>query len=315
MKTVLVFVFGIAASGAPVTFAEHVAPILYRNCVQCHRAGEPAPMSLTTYKEARPWAAAIRESVQSRKMPPWHADAHYGTFANDPRLSEHDIATLTQWAATGAKEGDPARLPAAPQYTDGWQIGKPDAIVKIPQPVKMQPKERDRYLYFYVPTNFGEDKWVTKVELRPGNHRMVHHAHVYLYANHKVNPAETLAKPGVPNTIKQGDVLVINPEMPVLDDGCESSNGGGWPGKAITEDGATLGTYLPGREPDVYGNGLARKIPAGSMLQFQIHYNADFLKDDALDQTSVGFVFAKEPPRQQSHRLNVRQQAIPHSGR
>jgi len=82
-------------------------------------------------------------------------------------------------------------------------------------------------------------------------------------------------------------------------------NGGEWPGKEIGEDGATLGTYLPGREPDVYGNGLARKIPAGSVLQFQIHYNGDSLKDDASDLTSVGFIFAKEPPRQQSHRLNI----------
>lgn len=304
-----IFVFLLASAAAyaeqPVTFTEHVAPILYKNCVQCHRAGEPAPMTLLTYKEARPWAAAIRESVQSRKMPPWHADPHIGEFANDPRLSDKDIATLAKWATTGAKEGDPAKIPAAPRFAEGWGIGTPDAVVRIPAPVHMKPSERDRYLYFQVPTNFGEDKWVTAVELRPGNRRMVHHAHVFLFANKKSNPAEKAANPGVPNTIKQGDVLLINPALPVADDGCRLPNGGEWPGKEIGEDGATLGTYLPGRDPDIYGAGLARKVPAGAVLQFQIHYNADFLKEEGSDLTSVGFTFAKEPPRQQSHRLNI----------
>ncbi len=295
----------LCSAAQPVTFTENVAPILFRNCVQCHRPGEAAPMSLMTYKEARPWAAAIREAVQARKMPPWHSDPHFGKFSNDPRLSDAEIATLAQWAVTGAKEGDPAKLPAAPQFAEGWRIGTPDAVVSIPQPVRMHPKERDRYLNFRVPTDFGEDKWITGVELRPGNRRMVHHAHVYLFANRKSNAAEKSANPGIPNTIKQGDVLVINPQLPVRDDGCSLPNGGEWPGKEIGEEGATLGTYLPGREPDIYGHGLARRIPAGSVLQFQIHYNADFLTDDASDLTSVGFVFAKEPPRQPSHRLNI----------
>src|SRR5256885_205926 len=78
---------------ANVTFTKDVAPIFFNNCVQCHRPGEIAPMSLLTYKEARPWARSIKEKVATRVMPPWHADPHFGQFENDRRLSDKDIET------------------------------------------------------------------------------------------------------------------------------------------------------------------------------------------------------------------------------
>jgi len=89
-----------------VTFNKDVAPILYQHCVVCHHPNDIAPMSLMTYKEARPWAAAIREAVVRRVMPPWHADPHVGEFRNDPRLTDQDIQTIDAWAKSGAKEGD-----------------------------------------------------------------------------------------------------------------------------------------------------------------------------------------------------------------
>ncbi len=97
--------------GAPkeVTYNRDVAPILYKNCVVCHRPNDIAPMSLLTYKDTRPWGRAIREAVVQRKMPPWHADPKVGDFLNDPRLSDADIATIDAWFRTGAKEGDPER--------------------------------------------------------------------------------------------------------------------------------------------------------------------------------------------------------------
>src|SRR5262249_58519686 len=89
-----------------VTFNE-VAPIFFKNCAQCHRDGEAAPMSLLSYKDARPWAKSIREKVTSKEMPPWHADPHVGQWANDRRLSQSDIDTITAWVDGGAQEGDP----------------------------------------------------------------------------------------------------------------------------------------------------------------------------------------------------------------
>ena len=90
-----------------VTFTKDVLPVLQKNCQSCHRPGQVAPMSLLTYKEARPWAKAIKAAVTTRKMPPWFADPTYGHFANDRSLKQGDIETLVKWADSGAAEGDP----------------------------------------------------------------------------------------------------------------------------------------------------------------------------------------------------------------
>src|SRR5262249_9194218 len=105
-----------------VTYTRDVAPILARNCVTCHRAGEIGPMGLTSYAEARPWAKAIREAVVSRKMPPWHADPHYGVFENDPKLAPKEVDTLVAWADAGAPQGEARDLPAAPSFPSGWVL-------------------------------------------------------------------------------------------------------------------------------------------------------------------------------------------------
>src|SRR5438067_2420161 len=115
-----------------VTFSKDVAPIFYKSCVTCHHPNDIAPMSLLTYKDARPWAAAIREAVKQRVMPPWHSDPHVGQFINDPRLADEEIATVEAWVRSGAKEGDPKDLPAAPVFQHGWHI-KPDVILTIPE--------------------------------------------------------------------------------------------------------------------------------------------------------------------------------------
>src|SRR5438270_12106207 len=92
---------------ADLTFSKDVAPIFYDHCVVCHRPNDVAPMSLLTWKEARPWAAAIREAVLTRRMPPWHADPNYNHFSNDARLSDADVQTIVSWAKNGAPDGDP----------------------------------------------------------------------------------------------------------------------------------------------------------------------------------------------------------------
>ena len=112
---------GVAAiASAEPTFNKDVLPILQNRCQGCHRPGEAAPMSFLTYKDTRPRAAAIREAVSTRKMPPWHADAAHGTFRNERRLTDAEIETLSQWAKTGAKEGDPKAAPAPRQFAEGW---------------------------------------------------------------------------------------------------------------------------------------------------------------------------------------------------
>jgi hypothetical protein len=170
---------GKAENSANVTFSKDVAPIFYRNCTACHRPGEIAPMSLLTYKDARPWAKSIREKVANREMPPWLADSQHGEWLNDRRISQEAIDTIVAWVNTGAKEGDPKDLPAMPQYTDGWRIGKPDEIFATPE----QSVPADgvvKYQYITVPTNFKEDRFITSAEIRSSGREVVHHVIVFV---------------------------------------------------------------------------------------------------------------------------------------
>ena len=122
----------LGAGPKEVTFHKTVEPILQARCQGCHRPGEAAPMSLLTYQQARPWAKAIKEAVLLRKMPPWFADPAHGSFSNDRRLSREEIDTLVAWADTGAKEGDLRDAPPPKTFTEGWAMGKPDAVVQMP---------------------------------------------------------------------------------------------------------------------------------------------------------------------------------------
>ena len=298
----LVFCAFSAETGPPVTFNRDIAPILNQHCTKCHHANDIAPMSLLSYKEARPWASAMKEAVLTRKMPPWQADPNYGQFSNDQRLTMAEIKVIQSWVEEGAPEGNPADLPAPPVYQEGWKIGKPDAVVPIPADFVVKPRDPDQYVYLRAPTNFTEDRWVSAVELKPGNRRIVHHAHVYVYA---AKPSSAPAQDGkVQPFIKRDGLNHINPVMPVVDNGCESPDGGNIPGRK-PEENNILGSYLPGKDPDIFPEGFARKIPKGATLEFQIHYNSTSISKEEMDRTSVGLIFSKEPPQQPLRRIDI----------
>ena len=172
----------VAAEADTPTFTEDVAPILYANCVTCHRAGEVAPMSLVTYQETRPWGRSIKNKVVSGEMPPWHADPSVGRFQNERRLTDAERDTIAAWVDGGAPEGDRAKLPAAPTFATGWQIGTPDVIIQMPESFDVPADGEIRYQHFVAPTNFTEDKWVEAVELRAGTPAAVHHILAYARA-------------------------------------------------------------------------------------------------------------------------------------
>ena len=159
-----------------VTFARDVAPIVYANCAYCHRPGEVAPFSLLSYKDARPWARAIKQQVVQRHMPPWNADPHYGEFRNARRLSDKDIETLVAWVDGGALEGNPAEAPHPPQFAEGWQIGTPDLVLQMAEPVKIPASGTIPYATYPTDYVFPQDTWIQAIEVRPGNRRVVHHA-------------------------------------------------------------------------------------------------------------------------------------------
>lgn len=279
-----------------VTYNRDVAPILYNNCVKCHRPNDIAPMSLMTYKDTRPWARAIREAVVQRKMPPWHADPKVGEFLNDPRLTGEEIATIDAWVRTGTKEGDAKDLPPAPIFLEGWHI-KPDLVLTIPE-FAVTGGSQDDYEYIYVPTNFTEDKWVQAAEVLPGDRRVVHHATVSVIPPDKVAKEQAghgKADAGVDKYhYRTGKVLHIRRDAPVVDDGCSSPDGGGVPGMGSGYLNIVPGIYLPGHLAETRPAGYALRIPAGSYLQFQVHYS-NHTGDDVRDRTSIGLVFAREP--------------------
>ena len=167
------------AADAPVTFTKDVAPILYKSCVECHRPTMFAPMSLLTYDDARPYARSIKQRVVSRIMPPWGADPAHGEFKNDPRLSQAEIDTIAAWVDGGAVKGNDADLPKAPQFADGWTIGKPDAVFTMEEEYDIPATGVIPYQYLRVPTHLTEDKWIQAIEIRPSANAQVHHVLAY----------------------------------------------------------------------------------------------------------------------------------------
>jgi mono/diheme cytochrome c family protein len=179
-----------ADAKATPTFSKDVAPIFNKSCVECHRPTMFAPMSLTTFDAARPWAKSIKQRVVSRAMPPWGADPAHGTFKNDPRLTEKEIDTIVAWVDAGAPKGDDKDLPVAPKFADGWTIGKPDAIFTMDEEFTIPADGAVPYKYFKAPTGLTEDKWIQAIEIHPGARAQVHHVIAF------TQPAGSVPKPG-----------------------------------------------------------------------------------------------------------------------
>ncbi len=164
----------------PVTFASAAAKIVQEKCQSCHRPGQVAPFSLTSYDEVRKHSAMIREVVDDRRMPPWHADPRHGAFANDRSLSAEERAKLLAWIDQGSPLGDPKDLPAAKTFPEGWSIGEPDVVFEIPEVQSIPAQGVMDYVRVRVPSNFKEDVWVRAAEAMPGDRSIVHHIIVYV---------------------------------------------------------------------------------------------------------------------------------------
>ncbi len=224
-------------------------------------------MPLLTYNEARPWAKAIREAVLKRTMPPWFADSRFGRFANDRSLSKQEIETIVDWADSGALEGNPKDAALPRQWPQGWNIGAPDAVFEMPRVFSLPARGAIGYQYVILPTRFAEDRWVEKVEVRPGDRAAVHHAVVYI------------REPG-------SDWLKGRP----------SGEAFGLPIARSLTTSDILMVYTPGNSFDSWKPGMAKRIKAGSDLILQMHYTAT--GKPSADRTRIGVVFARQKPKQ-----------------
>ena len=260
---------------------------MQNHCQSCHRAGEVAPMALETYDQTRPWARKIADAVEMKMMPPWFADPRYGHFANDPSLTEQEIATLATWAQAGAPAGESRDAPPPRQWTSGWNIPLPGVVVKMPKPVRIPARGVVEYTYEIVPTRFAEDRWVQMSELRPSSPAHVHHAVVY------IRPPDSQWLRHAPVSEPFTASTLTNPE-----DRRHAHE--------TTSD--LLLVYAPGSSPDHWSDGMAKFIPAGSDLVFQMHYTTNGKAHE--DQTSIGLVFAKNPPKQRVITLQLNNHAL-----
>jgi len=279
------------------TYTKDVAPVLYKHCTSCHRAGEIAPMSLMTYAETRPWARSIGARVAAGIMPPWHAQAGFGDFENDRRLTDVEKDTIASWVAAGAPEGDPRDLPAPPKYAEGWSIRQPDVVLTMQEDYPIPATGTIAYQYFEVPTGFTEDKWIQAYEVRPSNRAVVHHVIVYARppAPPPGGPVQSAARPVPVFTFAEGMDIPAGqtggPELPADQRKAPGPNDRPAPRRL----GASLGGYVPGTAARLYPQGTAVRVAAGSTLIFQMHYTTT--GKATTDRTSIGLVFAPSPPQ------------------
>ena len=254
-----------------VTFYRDVLPIVQGHCQVCHRAGGIAPMAFESYEQTRASAGAIRAAAEKRTMPPWFAEKGIGKFSNDPSLTEEQIATLRAWAAENAPAGNVADAPPPRKWAKRWTIPEPEMTVAMPEGVPIPADGEVDYTYEIVPTQFAEGRWARASEILPGIPENVHHAVVY------VRPPESAWLRHAP-VGKAFTASMLNTEEDRRD--------------AMWTDSDILLVYAPGSTPDYWPSGMAKYVPAGSDLVFQLHYTTN--GKAGTDISRIGLIFTKE---------------------
>ena len=272
-----------------VTYSNQIARVLQKYCVECHREGEIAPFTLTSYDDVVGWGDTMVEVIEDQRMPPWHANPKHGKFANARLMTSEEKQLIRDWVKAGCPEGDPSQLPKQIEYTAGWQLPQePDLVVDMRErPFNVPAEGAVKYQYFQTDPGFTEDKWIQAAEAQPGNRAVVHHILVF------VRPP-----------------------------------GGGRDRGFSGTTGQFLAAYVPGHRAPVYPGGMAKRIPAGSKLVFQLHYTP--IGTDQTDLSRLGLVFADRdsidkivttqqaathrlsiPPHADNHRVEARSQTAP----
>ena len=248
-----------AAAARQLTYHNRVSRIIENHCAECHRPGEAGPFTLTSYADVKGHAAMIKKVVRKGIMPPWFADPKTKhPWGNDRSLSERDRGDLIAWIESGTPEGDPNDAPVARDWTEGWRIGKPDAVFEVPYAFDIPATGTMGYQRVAVPTNLSEDKWVSAVEVRPTSPGVVHHVLVFL----AYPPEHPSGK-----------------RPPRYDDGLTGYFAG----------------LVPGQGASVCPPGTARFFPKHAILIFQIHYTPN--GKATKDRPKIGLVFSKKPPK------------------
>ncbi len=281
-------VCAVGSAASPPTFNADVAPIVYAKCVGCHRSGAVAPMPLVTYEDVRPWARAIKARVMAREMPPWFADRRFSrALKNDPSLSDAEIDTIAAWVDAGAPRGagDPPPPPAA---RDGWHSFNnrpPDAIVEMSAAVDIPAEGIVPVFTLWSPNPFNEDRFIEAVELRPGAVGAVHHSDV---TARTLPPGTTL---GRGRAWKGGPLVDF---VPVYADGRSYNELSAPSADTFRTDDYRLLFYVPGGGFQEFPPGAVKRISAGNVLAWNLHYTPRGRPQT--DRHRLGLWFARTPP-------------------
>ncbi len=255
------------------TYYRDVLPLIQERCQVCHRTGGIAPIAFESYAQTRQIAAAIQSETEKRSMPPWFADPGIGKFKNDPSLSDVEIATISAWVRGGMPAGNPQDAPLPKKWTGRWTIPSPDVTIAMAEPVNIPADGEVDYTYEIIPTHFTKGQWVQRSEILPGLPQNVHHAVVYV-------------RPPGSNWLRHAPV-----GKPFTAESLTSEQDRQ---DAMWTDSDIMLVYAPGSTPDNWPAGMAKYIPAGSDLVFQMHYTSN--GKAAADETRIGLIFAKEVP-------------------
>lgn len=272
-------ILGSAHSEGAVTFSKQIAPILYENCASCHRPGQSAPFSLLSYADARKHASDLVKVTASGYMPPWLPAKGYGHFVGARHLSETQIALIREWADSGAPEGNVAELPEVPRFMEGWQLGVPDLVVRMPDEYRLAAEGRDLYRNFVIPAPLRETRYVRAFEFHPRN-RGVHHVRIKFDATH------------------QSRRLDAQDQEP------------GFPGMK-TPAAFPLGhmtTWVPGQTPLAVSDGLQWSFEKDSDLVLEVHLQRTG-KEETI-QPEIGFYFTNAAPSKSSVLVGLSSQQI-----
>jgi hypothetical protein len=281
----------------PITFSQHVAPILFNNCTGCHRPGEAAPFQLMSYRDARPLAKAIAAATVARVMPPWKAAPGDVEFANARRLTDAEIDTIQRWVADGAPEGDTKLLPPLPRFTEGWQLGPPDLAVTMAEAFEVPASGPDVYRSFVVPLNLDRDVWVRAIDFRPSARAVVHHSLFFLDATGAARERDE-SDPGPGFRGSMGGGVRLGGRGGGR--GLAGLLGGGGaddpPADPIARVAGGLGGWALGGRALELPAGLAFPLPKGSDLILSTHFHPSGKVQ--MEKSTVGLYFASGPPTQ-----------------
>jgi mono/diheme cytochrome c family protein len=277
----LVAAIPVASSAQEVTFSRDVAPIVFEACATCHRSDGPGPFSLTTYDEVRRRATQIAQVTKSRFMPPWKVEPTVGRFVGQRQLTDREIATIEAWVRAGTPEGDPKHLPKLPRVTGGWLLGTPDLIVRPESPYILPAQQDDAFRIFAIRIPIKTRTYVTGLEFRPGNARVVHHANI------RIDRTDSTRKLDAADPLPGYDGLM--------------------PRTAEYPEGHFLG-WTPGQVAPLVQPHLAWTLEPGSDLVVQLHMQPSGAVEEVLPE--IGLYFTDRAPERTPTILRLGSQGI-----